>query len=145
MKQYIGNKINQIQIDNKPDFFGQKIIQRGSILEYYIYAQFRFGNFGFGSVNLTEISVSVVSVFTRFGRPLNFGETPIALALQGYHIWIVLLLRIRAFLRMISKLEQIYNFLKLNQYWDYFMLLFSFLILYLLDHLPWYMSCNERM
>ena len=77
--------------------------------------------------------------------PNNFGETPIALALQGYHIWIVLLLRIRAFLRMISKLEQIYNFLKLNQYWDYFMLLFSFLILYLLDHLPWYMSCNERM
>ena len=69
--------------------------------------------------------------------PNNFGETPIALALQGYHIWIVLLLRIRAFLRMISKLEQIYNFLKLNQYWDCFMLLFSFLILYLLDHLPW--------
>ena len=36
MKQNIGNKINQIQIDNKPDFFGQKIIQRGSILECYI-------------------------------------------------------------------------------------------------------------
>ena len=28
--------------------------------------------------------------------PNNFGETPIALALQGYHIWIVLLLRIGA-------------------------------------------------
>ena len=33
-------------------------------------AEFRFGIFGFGSANLTEISVSVVSVFTRFGRPL---------------------------------------------------------------------------
>ena len=34
-------------------------------------AEFRFGIFGFGSVNLTEISVSVVSVFTRFGRTLR--------------------------------------------------------------------------
>ena len=34
-------------------------------------AEFRFGIFGFGSANLTEISVSVVSVFTRFGRPLG--------------------------------------------------------------------------
>ena len=33
-------------------------------------AEFRFGIFGFGSANLTKISVSVVSVFTRFGRPL---------------------------------------------------------------------------
>ena len=33
--------------------------------------EFRFGSFGFGSVNLTEISVSVVSVFTCFGRPLD--------------------------------------------------------------------------
>ena len=35
-----------------------------------IYAKFRFGSFGFVSVNPTEISVSVVSVFTRFGRTL---------------------------------------------------------------------------
>ena len=35
-----------------------------------IYAKFRFGSFGFVSVNPTEISVSVVSVFSRFGRPL---------------------------------------------------------------------------
>ena len=35
-----------------------------------IYAKFRFGSFGFVSVNPTEISVSVVSVFTCFGRPL---------------------------------------------------------------------------
>lgn len=34
--------------------------------------EFRFGSFGFGSVNLTEISVSVVSVFTCFGRPLDW-------------------------------------------------------------------------
>ena len=32
---------------------------------------FRFGSFGFGSVKPTEISVSVVSVFTRFGRTLD--------------------------------------------------------------------------
>ena len=37
-------------------------------------AEFRFGIFGFGSANLTEISVSVVSVFTRFGRPLLVGS-----------------------------------------------------------------------
>ena len=36
-----------------------------------IYAKFRFGSFGFVSVNPTEISVSVVSVFTCFGRPLQ--------------------------------------------------------------------------
>ena len=35
-----------------------------------IYAKFRFGSFGFVSVNPTEISVSVVSVFGHFGRPL---------------------------------------------------------------------------
>ena len=33
--------------------------------------EFRFGSFGFGSASLTEISVSVVSVFTCFGRPLT--------------------------------------------------------------------------
>ena len=54
------------------DCFGQIFMQRGSIRNI-IYAYFRFGNFGFGSVNLTEISVSVVSVFTRFGRPLKVG------------------------------------------------------------------------
>ena len=37
-----------------------------------MYAKFRFGILGFVSVNPTEISVSVVSVFTRFGRPLTF-------------------------------------------------------------------------
>ena len=37
-------------------------------------AEFRFGIFGFGSANLTEISVSVVSVFTRFGRPLKLSK-----------------------------------------------------------------------
>ena len=42
-----------------------------SILQNLIYDQFRFGSFGFGSVNPTEISVSVVSVFTRFGRTLH--------------------------------------------------------------------------
>ena len=37
-----------------------------------IYAKFRFGSFGFVSVNPTEISVSVVSVlFTCFGHPLG--------------------------------------------------------------------------
>ena len=41
-----------------------------------IYAKFRFGSFGFVSVNPTEISVSVVSVFTRFGRPLRLGQWP---------------------------------------------------------------------
>ena len=35
--------------------------------------EFRFGSFGFGSASLTEISVSVVSVFTCFGRPLKRG------------------------------------------------------------------------
>ena len=35
-----------------------------------IYYEIRFGIIGFGSVNHTEISVSVISVFTRFGRPL---------------------------------------------------------------------------
>ena len=33
-------------------------------------AEFRFGIFGFGSANLTKISVLVLSIFTRFGRPL---------------------------------------------------------------------------
>ena len=49
--------------------FSQKwvdIFQNQCILK----AEFRFGIFGFGSANLTEISVSVISVFTRFGRPL---------------------------------------------------------------------------
>ena len=35
-----------------------------------MYGEFRFSIIGFGSVILTEISVSVVSVFTRFGRSL---------------------------------------------------------------------------
>ena len=37
-----------------------------------MYSKFRFGIFSFVSVNPTEISVSVVSVFTRFGRPLPY-------------------------------------------------------------------------
>ena len=45
-------------------FFFQKMLPE-------IYAKFRFGSFSFVSVNTTEISVSVVSVFTRFGRPLQ--------------------------------------------------------------------------
>ena len=69
MKQNIGSKTNKIQMISQI-FFGQKILQRGSILNIK-YAQFRFGNFGFGSVNLTEISISIVSVFTCFGRPLS--------------------------------------------------------------------------
>ena len=41
-----------------------------AFFEKLIYGVFRFGIIGFGSVNLTEISVSVVSVFARFGRTL---------------------------------------------------------------------------
>ena len=40
-----------------------------------IYAKFRFGSFGFVSVNPTKISVSVVSAFSRFGRPLTWKYT----------------------------------------------------------------------
>ena len=45
-----------------------------SILRNLVYAKFRFGSFGFVSVNLTKISVSVVSVFSCFGRPLSIGK-----------------------------------------------------------------------
>ena len=37
-----------------------------------MYTRFRFGIFGFVLVNPTEILVSVVSVFTHFGRPLLY-------------------------------------------------------------------------
>ena len=37
-----------------------------------MYSKFRFGIFSFVLVNPTKISVSVVSVFTRFGRPLPY-------------------------------------------------------------------------
>ena len=84
MKQNIGSKTNKIQMISQI-FFGQKILQRGSILNIK-YAQFRFGNFGFGSVNLTEISVSVVSVFTRFGRPLNYTVICLSLSTPFYSI-----------------------------------------------------------
>ena len=40
MKQNIGSKIKNIQIDT-PDCFGQKFMQRGSILEYYIQGPLR--------------------------------------------------------------------------------------------------------
>ena len=53
-------------------------MDKTSSLQNLIYGQFRFGSFGFGSVKPTEISVSVVSVFTRFGRtlkPLISGES----------------------------------------------------------------------
>ena len=45
-------------------------MDKTSILPNLIYGQSRFGYFGFGSVKPTEISVSVVSVFTRFGHTL---------------------------------------------------------------------------
>ena len=48
-------------------FFGDKT----NIFENLIYFEFWFGIIGFGSVNHTEISVSVISVFTRFGRSLT--------------------------------------------------------------------------
>ena len=77
--------------------------------------------------------------------PNNFGETPSYWALQGYHILIFLLLKIKALHVLVLKLEHIYNFLKSEGYWDFILLLFSFLILYLLDHLPWYMiTYNEK-
>ena len=72
--------------------------------------------------------------------PDNLGLTPTIFALIQFHISIVLLLNMRAFPKLILKLEHIYNFFKSKHYWDGFMLLFSLLILYLLDHLPWYMS-----
>ena len=42
-------------------------------LDPVIYNEFLFSVIGFGSVNPTEISVSVVSVLTHFGRTLFGG------------------------------------------------------------------------
>ena len=49
--------------------------------------------FGFGLVKLTEISVSAVSVFTRFGRPLYYNHRKIYIeALNLYYMGAVLVL-----------------------------------------------------
>ena len=61
-------------------FFGDKT----NIFENLIYYEIRFGIIGFGSVNHTEISVSVISVFTRFGRPLLSGSGRVRVVNVGF-------------------------------------------------------------
>ena len=77
VSQNVRNFTNFILLVNKNaikylggPFFGDKT----NIFENLMYYEFRFGIIGFGSVNDTEISVSVISVFTRFGRPLIIAD-----------------------------------------------------------------------